>query len=250
MYDAWTPAQRTQLVNWINTNGLAKGVAAYPTNPFWTTATGNWNCVCTSGLLMGALAISDVDTTGNAARIIALTVPNAKAYCAQAIANDGTWSVADARERADPWQARDARLLVLRHHRPHDHHDELDLGHGLGPGLPDGQSVAQSDRSLPHVWHRLRREGAPSAYGPTLTSQFNWGDCGPNKYTATSNALLLYGNLLNNPVYSLYQRDRMDARNGDPFAMMFYQPLSNGTWWDNLPLDHYFSASQRSGSAR
>ena len=91
MYDAWTPTQRTQLVNWINTNGLAKGVALYPTNPFWTTATGNWNCVCTSGLLTGALAIADVDTTGNAARIIALTVPNARAACAQAIATDGTW---------------------------------------------------------------------------------------------------------------------------------------------------------------
>ena len=91
MYNGLSADQRTAIVGWINTNGLSKGVAAYPTNPFWTTATGNWNCVCTSGLLTGALAIADVDTTGNAARIIALTVPNARAACAQAIATDGTW---------------------------------------------------------------------------------------------------------------------------------------------------------------
>ena len=91
MYNGLTADQRTAIVGWINTNGLAKGLALYPGNPFWTTATGNWNCVCNSGLLTGALAIADVDTTGNANRIISLVVPNARGACAQAIATDGTW---------------------------------------------------------------------------------------------------------------------------------------------------------------
>jgi hypothetical protein len=41
---------------------------------------------------MGALAIIGDDPTGAAANILSLTIDNAKANCALAPSNDGTWS--------------------------------------------------------------------------------------------------------------------------------------------------------------
>ena len=73
---------------------------------------------------------------------------------------------------------------------------------------------------------------------PCLLIICTGGDCGPNKYTATANALLLLGDQYNTPIYSLYQRDREDVI--EPFSMLWYNPLVQGDWWYNLPLDHYF----------
>ena len=41
---------------------------------------------------MGALAIVGDDPTGTAENVLSLTIDNAKANCAQAPSNDGTWS--------------------------------------------------------------------------------------------------------------------------------------------------------------
>lgn len=57
-------------------------------------------------MTIGALAILNDDPTGLAAEVLALTVPNAAANCAQAPSSDGTWS-----ETANYWFV--FRCLVL-----------------------------------------------------------------------------------------------------------------------------------------
>jgi hypothetical protein len=75
--------------------------------------------------------------------------------------------------------------------------------------------------------------------GPT--EKFAYGDTGPNKYSATANALLYYANVFNQPRYALYQRDQYDAP--EPWSMFWYDPTVAGAWWDGLPLDAVFDDS-------
>jgi hypothetical protein len=55
---------------------------------------------------------------------------------------------------------------------------------------------------------------------------------------ATTNALLFYDSQYRNALFSLYQRDRLDA--ADPFAMLWYGPNIAGSWFRELPLDKSF----------
>jgi hypothetical protein len=75
-------------------------------------------------------------------------------------------------------------------------------------------------------------------YSNGMTGSFNYGDCGPAKLTATANSLFFYAACFNNPMYSLYQRDRLDAP--DPLTMLWYHPNTTGSWYHELPLDKAF----------
>jgi len=79
--------------------GIHWGVQGYTNSSvyfaWWRTPgnnDGNWNCVCNSGLTMGALAILGDDPTGMAAQMINYTLPNALAGCATAPRSDGSWT--------------------------------------------------------------------------------------------------------------------------------------------------------------
>lgn len=86
--------------------GLKWGILGFtqPTQYYfswWATPgnnNGNWNCVCNSGLTMGALAILGDDPTGMAQQILGLTIPNAQQGCVNGPSTDGTWS-----ETANYW---------------------------------------------------------------------------------------------------------------------------------------------------
>ena len=75
-------------------------------------------------------------------------------------------------------------------------------------------------------------------YVTGMTSLFNYGDHGPNKFSTTSNSIIFYGSAYQQPVYTLFQRDRYDA--AEPWSMFWYDPSVKGAWWDGLALDHIF----------
>jgi len=75
-------------------------------------------------------------------------------------------------------------------------------------------------------------------YNYGITEKFNYGDCGPNKYTATANTLLFYGNLFNKPPYTLYQRDKVET--ADPLSILWYNSKVAGSWYHHLPLHKEF----------
>jgi len=76
-------------------------------------------------------------------------------------------------------------------------------------------------------------------FGPG--SLFNYGDCGPNKYSTTANAMMFYGQQYTMPQFQLFQRDQFDA--AEPWSMFWYNPAVTGAFWDGLALDHFFDNS-------
>ncbi len=90
LYDAMDEATRLEIKGGLIRHGLEAGVVAYAGDPWWAKSEFNWNQVCNSGLLMGALAIAETDP-GYARSF----VPKAVASLPIALASynpDGVWS--------------------------------------------------------------------------------------------------------------------------------------------------------------
>ncbi len=222
LYDGWTP-ERKDAIRWSITElGLSWGLQALNgkgSNDWWTGTNvgsapiaGNWNCVINGGLTMGALAIQGDDQTGTAEAVIAKTIPNAQANCMLGVHPDGTWA-----ETANYWYFGTTGAAEMA--------SALTTAYGSDQGLLE-VNTAWNLTSLYHM------------YVQGMTSLFNYGDHGPNKYSTTANSLLFFGDFYNEPRYSLYQRDHYDA--SEPWAMFWYNPAFTGAWWDNLPLDRHF----------
>jgi len=220
MYDAWTADQKTTIVSDMIQNGLSFGVTAYTvTNSvigWWNgnNVTGNWNCVCNSGLTMGALAILGDDTSGVAQQLLGFTVDNANKNCAFGPSSDGTWA-----ETANYWYFGTTG------------HAEMASSLMTATGSSYGLFSTNPSFNLTGLYHM---------YATGTTSLFNYGDHGPNKFSTTANSMFLYAEQYNQPQYSLFQRDRVDA--AEPWSMFWYDPTVSGAFWDGQPLDHFFDA--------
>lgn len=225
LYDFWNDEQRDQIM-WSMINlGLNFGEACYTgassasSYSWWTGSggspiTGNWNCVINGGLTMAALAIVDRDPTGVAQRVIEAAVPNAQQNCFQAPYADGTWSEASA----DYWYfgtTGGAEMVAA-----------LVTSYGDDRGL----TTANPGWKQTPLFHM---------YGTGMTSKFNYGDTGPNKFSSTANSLFLWATMFDEPRYALYQRDQFDT--SEPWSMFWYDPATSGTWWDGLALDNHFN---------
>lgn len=221
LYDAWTLPQRSSIMTTMITYGLNLGVIAYSNNDpaaygWWNTNTeGNWNCVCNNGLTMGALSILGDDTTGIAAQLLALTIPNALQNCALAPSSDGTWS-----ETANYWY-----FGTTAH---------AEMASSL-------LTATGSTYDLLSVNSHFQLTGQYHMYVSGPGSLFNYGDCGPNKYSTTANSMMFYGQQYDMPQYQLFQRDQFDA--AEPWSMFWYNPAVTGAFWDGLALDHFFDNS-------
>lgn len=164
------------------------------------------------------MAIHDEDPTGLARKVLPLAFANVQKYCAQAVDSNGTWS-----ETPDYWyfgtqaHAQIASALLTATGSTHDL-----LTANVG----------------------FRHTGFFHIYNNGITGKFNYGDCGPNKYTATANGLFFYGDRFDISTYSLYQRERPDA--ADPLSMFWYNPKHHHQqhqqkpWHHELPLDRSF----------
>ena len=196
--------------------GLEQGVAAYEQNAWWSVGIeGNWNCVCNSGLIMGALAILGDDTSGTAEAILAKTIPNALQNCIFAVSSDGTWA-----ETANYWYFGTT-------------------GHAeMASSL---MTATGSDFGLLKNNPNLNKTGLYRMYVTGPGSLFAYGDHGPNKFSTTANSILFYGDQLQHPEYVLFQRDQHDAP--EPNSMFWYNPEVSGAFWDGMPLDHVFDNS-------
>lgn len=217
LYDVWTPAQKRAIMSSMITYGLKNGVKAFGADPgnygWWRHNTwGNWNCVCNSGLTMGALAIFGDDTSGTAAQLLGLTIPNAKQNCVFAVSSDGTWA-----ETPNYWY-----FGTTAH---------AEMASSL-------LTSTASDYGLLSINPAFRSTGTFHMYVTGTTSLFNWGDHGPNKYSTTANAMIFYASQYQQPRLALFQRDQHDA--ADPWSMFWYDPTVAGAFWDGQPLDHCF----------
>ncbi|GJE85790.1 hypothetical protein PsYK624_018690 [Phanerochaete sordida] len=218
--DVLTADQKSFIMTNMITYGLSQGIHAYQNSVsgdftgWWANKiTGNWNCVCNNGMTMGALAILGDDTTGTAEQILGYSIPNALTGCALAVSSDGTWA-----ETANYWYFGTT-------------------GHAeMASSL---MTAAGSDFGLLTTNPTFNLTGQYHMYVSGFGSLFNYGDHGPNKYTATANSMMLYGDHYQHPEYVLFQRDQHDAP--EPWSMFWYNPTVSGAFWDNMPLDHFFN---------
>jgi len=217
LYDQWTSDQRDTLRQAIIDYGLSFGVNSFTNSSssfaWWHGVNGNWNCVSNGGLILGALAILDDDTTGTATQMLGYSVPNAVANCAHVPSTDGTGA-----ETANYWEFAMTGLSELT--------SSLMTATGGGDF---GMLTANDGLALTPIFRM---------YVTGMTSLFDYGDHGPNKFSTTANALLFLGSALNNPLFTLYQRDRYEAP--EPHSMFWFDLTADGAWWNNLPLDHVF----------
>ncbi|KAJ7685573.1 chondroitin AC/alginate lyase [Mycena polygramma] len=214
LYDLWTPDQKSMMISTLLKYGLQPGVTQVTTSTGWwrNNITGNWNCVCNSGLTMASLAILNDDTSGVAKQLLQTTVDNAKDNCAQAVSTDGSWA-----ETANYWYFGTTGHAEMA--------ASLLSATGSHYGLMDANA-------------NYYKTGDFHMYISGATSLFNYGDHGPNKYSTTANSMMFYGNFYNQPQYALFQRDQYDA--AEPWSMFWYQPNIAGAFWDGKPLDHFF----------
>lgn len=183
---------------------------------------------------MGALAIVDRDPTTYSRTILDNAPANAQANCALGPSPDGTWS-----ETANYWYEVISRLHPLlfeltpcfsstRYFGTYSH-AEMAASLISATGSDQGLLNSNDAYKLTPEYHM---------YVTGMQGLFNYGDCGPNKYTATANSLLFYGSQYNIPRYTLFQRDRGDAP--DPMSILYYDPQVSGQFWESLALDHHF----------
>jgi hypothetical protein len=217
LYDIWTAEEKASIMFTMIKYGLSYGVQSYTNDVnftgWWQTATeGNWNCVCNSGLTMGALAIIGDDTSGSAETLLGKTIPNAVQNCVFGVTSDGSWT-----ETANYWYFGTTG------------HAEMTSSLLTATG---------SDFGLLNTNPQLKETGLFHMYVHGPTSLFDFGDHGPNKFSTTANSVTFYGGVYDIPEYQLYQRDMFDAP--EPWSMFWYDPAVSGAFWDGLPLDHFF----------
>ncbi|KAG5653353.1 hypothetical protein H0H81_000975 [Sphagnurus paluster] len=215
LYSQWSDLQKSQMRTTMILYGLQPGLTASTNNNigWWrTNTTGNWNCVCNSGLTLGSLAILGDDTTGIAEQLLGLTVPNALQNCALATVDDGTWA-----ETANYWYFGTTG------------HAEMSSALLTATGSHYGLLDVNTNFYKTGIYHMY-------AFG--ATSLFNYGDHGPNKFSSTANSMLFYGDQYKQPQFALFQREQQDA--AEPWSMFWYNPTVSGAFWDGTPLDHFF----------
>ncbi|KAH8827651.1 heparinase II/III family protein [Flagelloscypha sp. PMI_526] len=210
LYNVFTNDQKTQMRAALLKYGLNLGLKAFTdatvTYAWWkTNIQGNWNCVCNGGLTLGALAILGDDDSGTAQQLLGYTIDNAKANCVDAVSSDGTWA-----ETPNYWYFGTTGHAEMS--------SALITATGSDYGPFDRKRQFQEDR------------------GPT--SLFDYGDHGPNKFSATANCMFLYSSYYNIPRYALFQRDQRDA--AEPWSMFWYDASISGAFWDEAPLDAFF----------
>ncbi|KAK0520455.1 hypothetical protein OC835_007201 [Tilletia horrida] len=220
LYDQWTNDQRSSIVQWIKDYGLTPGMEQYTTSQGWWSKSpsnnGNWNCVCNSGLVLGALAILGDDTSGLANQILTNAIPNMKAGCMTGAYEDGTWS-----ETANYWYfGTNAQARAVS---------------GLTTAVGDDQGLTDANAN----WSKT---GLFHMFVGGMAGLFAYGDNGPNKYSTTANGMFLWARLYQQPLYALYQRDRSDA--ADPLSMFWYDTTTKGGFWNGLALDNWFNNVQ------
>jgi hypothetical protein len=222
LYDAWMPEQRTAIMWSIIETGLSFGITQYTTSAGWWTGSngevisGNWNCVNNAGMTMGALAIFGDDPTGISGQILDLSIPNANKNCVFGPSSDGSWT-----ETPNYWYFGTTG------------HAEMVSALQTATGGTYGLLDTNPNFNLTGLYHMY-------VFG--MTSLFDYADHGPNKYSTTANAMMLYATAYDTPMYMLYQRDRFDA--AEPWAMFWYDLSVAGAWWNGLALDHQFNDAE------
>jgi Heparinase II/III-like protein len=194
--------------------GLEEGKKAYTvpsySSGWWKTSTFNWNQVCNSGLLIGAIAIAEEDTT-----LASLIISNAVKYLPYSIKSygpDGAWS-----EGPGYWDYATSYTAYGL--------SALDVAFGSTFGLTSIKGLSEA------AWFPMYTAG-PTGYF------LNYADAGEkSKLGAPSESMWLASAFQNNS-FSDFIEDQLKTRTAGVHHIIWYRPYTSST--NNRSLDKFF----------
>lgn len=190
--------------------GLAEGKKAYLSNAWWKTSTFNWNQVCNSGLLIGALAVAESNPVD--ASYILTNALQGLPYALKSYGPDGVWEE--------------------------------------GPGYWDyatnytayGLSALQT--ALDSTFNLTKYDGMPEtgffpvyASGPT-GYMLNYADVGDFSKLSAPHACMWLSSVYHENQISDFIENQLNTRTADVFHIIWYQPNTASSL--NCDLDRYF----------
>lgn len=214
-YDAMTPEQRAQIKAAIVEKGLMRGREAYEgTQPWkwWVKVAHNWNLVCNSGLLTGALVVADEEP-----ELSAFIVSQAVKSMPRALKTygpDGAWP-----EGPGYWgYATNYTVAGLGA-----------LQSALGTDFGLSQTPGLDETALFRI----------HAVGPTRLS-FNFADAGEK--TGDEPALFFLSRLYHQPLAAFKAREAVREK-ASPLDLLWYNTGGKPADLISVPLDARFAAS-------
>jgi hypothetical protein len=184
-------------------NGLNEGKKAYtdPAYPYswWKTSTFNWNQVCNCGLLIGALAVAETDSS-YAMTMLPGIIKNLP-YALESYGPDGVWD-----EGAGYWDyATDYTAYGLS---------------ALQTALDSTFNLEKID-GIPETGYFPIYVAGPTGY------MFNYADNGEKSKQGAPHASMWLANVYNNNHFSDFTEDQLKTRTADVFHVIWYRPYAN-----------------------
>lgn len=210
LYNKMDQASRDEIKAALIKLGLNEGKKAYADNAWWTKVDHNWNQVCNSGLLIGALAIAETDTALSAG-ILRNAIANLP-YALKSYGPDGVWG-----EGPGYWEyATDYTSYGMA---------------ALQTSLKDDFGLTETPG--------MRYTGYFPIYsaGPTGL-MLNYADAGEKSKLGAPHPEMWLANVYTNTHFSDFVIDQLKTRTANAFDIIWYQPRSAAlASWD---LDKFF----------
>ena len=204
LYDYLTVSDRLIVKTAIRTKGLDPGLNIFLHNNVYNFPSyqSNWNIVCNSGIIVGALAIAE-DDYAYAARLIDLATRNIKAVGLPLYNNDGAWH-----ESPDYWSF--ATNYAVQ-------------------AIAALETAIGNDLGLSNVTAGLAKTGFFRIYNKLPDGIFNFGDSTHTSITYIDRAPVLFwlGTKYSQPLFSLAERT---CPSGDVSALDLI-------WYSDAPAD-------------
>jgi hypothetical protein len=199
LYNQIDQPTRNQIKTGLITLGLNEGKKAYAGNAWWAKVDHNWNQVCNSGLLIGALAVGESDSD-IALYILPKAIENLP-YALKSYGPDGVWG-----EGPGYWDyATDYTAYGIA---------------ALQSAL--GQSFGLTD--LPGM--NLTGYFPIYSAGPT-GYMLNYADAGEKSKLTAPHTEMWLANIYNNNHFSDFVIDQLETRTANVYDVIWFRPYAN-----------------------
>lgn len=212
LYDYWTAARRTVLSDAIVNKGLNQAMSLYPSSSWTSSTSNNWNLVCNGGMILGALAIAEVQPTV-AESILSKAIPSVRAVMKHFSSDAGAWY-----EGPGYWDystSYNSRMLAALETALGS-----DFGLGQTPGLSETGDFAVSMTSPAGLSFNFADGGAGVMKGPQLF----W-----------------YARRFNRPMLAWYERSNGSA---SPLDLLWYDSRGSDPGSLVMPTDAHWRGDQ------
>ena len=216
-YNYLDAATRKTLCHGIIKNGLNPGIAAYNGAPFgwFRYVRHNWNLVCNSGMIVGALAIAGDEFSDNYAKLIVPEAVKSMTLALNEYAPDGAYP-----EGPGYWGfATSYTILAL---------EAMQRSLGTDFGLSKFEGF---DKTYYYNMYVTAPNGKMTSYA----------DCSPDTENRPNGLMLWASEKYNDPYLANREHNMLQKskRNAHAYDLFFYQPRNSSVLTD-LPADRYF----------